>query len=327
MEKAFRKDLSHLSWDEVYARQANRAALIPDWLNALRLKPGDRVLEIGAGPGFVSFALADRVGPTGVVYALDQSTEALAHLERRQRERGIRHIQRIVADAATVRPDGVQAGSALITMVLHHADDPAEILRNVVRFVPLGAPVVIGEFHPNGPCSQGPPHNHRIAPEKVREWCKKAGLVAVGYQRQSPEHYFVVARSQRRIGLNPACGCIAVHYRQLDVHQDEVGPLLCYGDERLLAVLHLRDLKIGRGQHIANDLPIIRLILYHQNALGHASSTCRSTITGSVKVKVEPCPGCDSTQIRPPCISMMRLDMASPKPVPPFLRVIALSAC
>src|SRR6516225_10550765 len=73
MEKAFRKDLSHLSWDEVYARQASRAALIPDWLNALQLKPGDRVLEIGAGPGFVSFALADRVGPTGVVYALDRS--------------------------------------------------------------------------------------------------------------------------------------------------------------------------------------------------------------------------------------------------------------
>jgi ubiquinone/menaquinone biosynthesis C-methylase UbiE len=194
VEKAFRKDLSHLSWDEVYARQASRAALIPDWLNALHLKPGDRVLEIGAGPGFVSFALADRVGPTGVVYALDQSAEALAHLERRQRERGIRHIQRIVADAATAQPDRVQAGSALITMVLHHADDPAEILRSVVRFVPPGAPVVIGEFHPDSPCSEGPPHNHRLAPEKVQEWCKEGGLAVVGYQRQSPEHYLVVAQ-------------------------------------------------------------------------------------------------------------------------------------
>ena len=163
-------------------------------LNALNLKPGDRVLEIGAGPGFVSFALADRVGPTGVVYALDQSAEALAHLERRQKERGMEHIQRIAADAATLQPDGVQAASALITMVLHHADDPAEILRNVVRFVPFGAPVAIGEFHPDGPCSQGPPQNHRLAPEKVQEWCKKAGLAVVGYQRQSPEHYLVVAQ-------------------------------------------------------------------------------------------------------------------------------------
>lgn len=196
MEKAFRKDLSHLSWDEVYARQASRAVLIPDWLNALRLKPGDRVLEIGAGPGFVSFALADRVGPTGVVYALDRSTEALAHLERRQKERGIGYIQRIAADAATLQPDGVQAGSALITMVLHHADHPAEILRNVVRFVPPGAPVVIGEFHPDGPCSSGPPREHRLAPEKIQEWCKKAGLAVVGYQRQLLEHYVVLAQRE-----------------------------------------------------------------------------------------------------------------------------------
>jgi len=46
-----------------------------------------------------------------------------------------------------------------------------------------------------------------------------------------------------------------------------------------------------------------------------------------VNVNVEPWPGCDSTQILPPCISMMCLDMPSPKPVPPFLRVMALSAC
>jgi hypothetical protein len=55
--------------------------------------------------------------------------------------------------------------------------------------------------------------------------------------------------------------------------------------------------------------------------------TCCSTMTGNVKANVEPWPGCDSTQILPPCISMIRLDMASPNPVPPFLRVMALSAC
>src|SRR5262249_33459146 len=84
---------------------------------------------------------------------------------------------------------------------------------------------------------------------------------------------------------------------------------------------------VSRGQHIADDLAIVCLVFDHQNALAHAASTCRSTITGNVKVNVEPLPGCDSTQIRPPCISMMRLDMASPKPVPPFFLVMALSAC
>src|SRR6516162_2746595 len=134
-------------------------------------------------------------------------------------------------------------------------------------------------------------------------------------------------RAQRWIGFNAARGGVAVHDRQLDIHQDKIRPLFCDGSERLLAVLGLRDLIVSRGEHIANDLAIIRLVLDHQNALAHAASTCRSTITGSVNANVEPFPGWDSTQILPPCISMMRLDMASPNPVPPFLRVMALSAC
>ncbi len=50
----FRKDLSHLTWDEVLRRQQQRAGLIPAWLDALQLTPGMRVLDVGAGPGFVS---------------------------------------------------------------------------------------------------------------------------------------------------------------------------------------------------------------------------------------------------------------------------------
>jgi ubiquinone/menaquinone biosynthesis C-methylase UbiE len=194
MEKPFQKDLSHLSWDEVYARQALRAELLGDWMEALRLKSGDRVLEIGAGPGYVSFALADHVGPAGIVYALDRSADALAYLERLQKERGVGQIQRIAADAAMLEPTGVQADSALITMVLHHTDDPAGILRNVARFVPPGAPMVIGEFHPEGPCAYGPPREHRLAPETIQRWCEQAGLSVVEYRRQTPEHYMMVAQ-------------------------------------------------------------------------------------------------------------------------------------
>jgi ubiquinone/menaquinone biosynthesis C-methylase UbiE len=194
VEEAFQKDLSHLTWDQVFARQASRAELVSAWMNALHLKAGDRVFEVGAGPGYVSFALAERVGPTGMVYALDRSADALAHLERQQSERGVGQIQRIVADAALLEPTSVHAGSALITMVLHHADDPPGILRNVARCLPPGAPVVIGEFHPEGPCSSGPPREHRLAVERIRQWCEEAGLAVSDYRRQTPEHYMLTAK-------------------------------------------------------------------------------------------------------------------------------------
>ena len=200
MQKPYQKDLSHLSWDEVYARQVLRAELMTEWMDALRLGAGDRVLDIGAGPGFVSFALAERIGPTGLVYAVDPSPDALAYLERMQSERGVAQIERIAADAAGLNPTDIRAGSALITMVLHHADDPPGILRAVARCLPPSAPVVIGEFHPEGPCTSGPPREHRFAPETIEGWCKQAELAVVGYRRQPPEHYMLIAQRDALCG-------------------------------------------------------------------------------------------------------------------------------
>ncbi len=194
MEEPFRKDLTHLTWAEIYARQEKRAHLVGEWMDALRLKPGDHVLEVGAGPGFVSMVLAGRVGREGIVYAVDKSAAALAYLARLQKERAVSQIQRIVADAAVLAPSGLSVRSALITMVLHHAEDPVGILRSVARLLPPGGLAVVAEFHPEGPCEQGPPPEHRIDPGQIRAWCEGVGLSVLDYRRQGPEHYMVLVQ-------------------------------------------------------------------------------------------------------------------------------------
>src|SRR5262249_1747393 len=98
----------------------------------------------------------------------------------------------------------------------------------------------------------------------------------------------------------------------------------------LHAVLGLDHLEAGIGQKVAQDLPIVFLILDHENSLGHTfsrSACCCSTLTGRLIENVAPLPSSDSTQMRPPCISMMRRAMDKPSPVPPFFLVAELSAC
>ena len=105
----------------------------------------------------MSQALAERVGAEGVVYAVDKSAEALVHLDRLRKERALSQIEPILGDAAILEPAGLTPQAGLITMVLHHAGDPAAILTNLGRLLPPGARVVIGEFHPEGPCDTALP--------------------------------------------------------------------------------------------------------------------------------------------------------------------------
>ena len=194
MAEHYQKDMSHVTWAEVYSRQEKRAALVAEWFDELALRPGERVLDVGSGPGYVSLQAARRVGPAGLVYAVDRSAEALAYLESLQRAEGISWIVRVVDDAAKMDPPTEPIDVALVTMVLHHTDDPARVLRNVARCLLPGARVLVAEFHPDGPGEYGPPKGEWIAPETVRTWCEEAGLIHLDYRRQSPEHYLFVGK-------------------------------------------------------------------------------------------------------------------------------------
>ncbi len=72
--------MSMLQFDDDAARHIQRVYSTPDVvqqraevLELVAAQPGDRVLDIGSGPGFLVASLADAVGPGGAVHGLDQS--------------------------------------------------------------------------------------------------------------------------------------------------------------------------------------------------------------------------------------------------------------
>jgi arsenite methyltransferase len=72
--------MSTLQFDEDAARHIQRLYSTPDVvqqraevLALLAARPGERVLDVGSGPGFLVASLADAVGSSGAVHGLDQS--------------------------------------------------------------------------------------------------------------------------------------------------------------------------------------------------------------------------------------------------------------
>ncbi len=75
-------------------------------LDAAGLEPGQKVLEVGCGPGFFTVPAAKIVGEKGNVYALDINPLAIERVEQKTEQESVTNIETILADAAhTGLPD------------------------------------------------------------------------------------------------------------------------------------------------------------------------------------------------------------------------------
>ena len=103
-------------------------------LDALELRPTDRVVELGCGPGGLTRRLVARLGPAGVVVAVDSSSALLGQAAALLAGKGPGRVEYVTADVSEPGPwlDGahVVVGRA----VLHHVP-MAEFLLGRLRAI------------------------------------------------------------------------------------------------------------------------------------------------------------------------------------------------
>jgi ubiquinone/menaquinone biosynthesis C-methylase UbiE len=69
-------------------------------LEAAGLKPGQKVIEVGCGPGFFTIPAAKMVGEKGLIYAIDVNQRAIKRVEEKIRKFGVDNIKPILGNAA-----------------------------------------------------------------------------------------------------------------------------------------------------------------------------------------------------------------------------------
>lgn len=162
-----------------------------DVLEALAIRDGEVIADIGAGSGYFTFRFAHHVGPTGRVYAVDIDRDMIAHVTRRAGELGASNVTLVVA-----RPDDPRLPAASIDRIFfcdvwHHIENRPEYLAKLKKALKPAGQIVMIDFHKKS-LPVGPPLEMKIAREDLVAQMVREGFRVVTEHTFLPYQYFFV---------------------------------------------------------------------------------------------------------------------------------------
>jgi cyclopropane fatty-acyl-phospholipid synthase-like methyltransferase len=158
-------------------------------IDALALKPGMKVADIGAGTGYFATRLA-RVPGVSVI-AVDIEPKMIDYIKARAKKEGLENITGVVAAAGAANlPEPVDV--ILVVDTYHHLPNRPAYFRELRKSLKPGGRIAIVDFRKDAP--EGPPVHFRFTPQQIEDEMKEAGYQLNSTHDFLPRQHFLIFR-------------------------------------------------------------------------------------------------------------------------------------
>ena len=165
-------------------------------MDALGVGEGVVVADLGAGSGWFTIRLAERVGPNGLVYAEDIQSQMIDSIDRRVKRLGLKNVRTVLGRPNDPRLPPAAVDAVLIVDSYHEMEQPVALLTNVARSLKPDGRVGIVNFTKDGG-GPGPAVEYRVDPERVIADALAAGLALRSRETFLKYHYMLVFEKPR----------------------------------------------------------------------------------------------------------------------------------
>lgn len=162
-------------------------------IEALSLKPGDKVADVGAGSGYMTWRMAQKVGPTGRVYATDIQPEMITLLRTNMTARGLTNVVPVLASATETGLPDASLDLILLVDVYHECEFPYEMTQGMVRALKPGGRLVLVEYRAEDRWVPIKPL-HKMTEAQVRKEMALHDLEWAETRRELPRQHILVFR-------------------------------------------------------------------------------------------------------------------------------------
>lgn len=115
-------------------------------LKLLDLKPGLVVADLGAGSGYHSFRIAEKVGARGKVLAVDIQKEMLDIIRGRMKKEEVTNIEPVLGTEKDPKLPAAGVDLVLLVDVYHEFAYPHEMMQSILKALKPGGRIVFVEF-------------------------------------------------------------------------------------------------------------------------------------------------------------------------------------